>query len=229
MSDPRSLSLAAVLAAISLLVPACTAAPENSAPGPGASPSASAGPATADGASLPFEESVAGGTRETADPGLAVGERAPSFTLPDQSGRPVSLESLLANGPVALVFSRSADWCLYCKMQLVQLEKNIDELRAGGGQVVGISYDPVAALKGFSDRSHISFPLLSDAGSKTIDAYRIRNTSGNAPEGVAFHATFIIDRTGVIRSKLFQVSYAERPAVENLVRELEGARRAGGG
>lgn len=42
--------------------------------------------------------------------GLAVGEKAPSFTLKDQANRDVSLDSLLKKGPVALVFFRSADW-----------------------------------------------------------------------------------------------------------------------
>ena len=42
--------------------------------------------------------------------GLAVGQKAPAFTLKDQNDRDVSLESLLKKGPVALVFHRSADW-----------------------------------------------------------------------------------------------------------------------
>ena len=42
--------------------------------------------------------------------GLAVGQKAPAFTLKDQNGRDVSLDSLLKKGPVALVFHRSADW-----------------------------------------------------------------------------------------------------------------------
>jgi cytochrome oxidase Cu insertion factor (SCO1/SenC/PrrC family) len=42
--------------------------------------------------------------------GLAVGKKAPSFTLKDQANRDVSLDSLLKKGPVALVFFRSADW-----------------------------------------------------------------------------------------------------------------------
>ncbi len=42
--------------------------------------------------------------------GLAVGQKAPSFTLKDQTGRDVSLDALLKKGPVALVFFRSADW-----------------------------------------------------------------------------------------------------------------------
>lgn len=42
--------------------------------------------------------------------GLPVGEKAPLFTLKDQTNHDVSLESLLKKGPVALVFFRSADW-----------------------------------------------------------------------------------------------------------------------
>lgn len=42
--------------------------------------------------------------------GLPVGQKAPAFTLKDQNDTEVSLESLLKQGPVALVFYRSADW-----------------------------------------------------------------------------------------------------------------------
>ncbi len=42
--------------------------------------------------------------------GVAVGQKAPSFTLKDQDDHEVSLAALLKKGPVALVFFRSADW-----------------------------------------------------------------------------------------------------------------------
>ena len=42
--------------------------------------------------------------------GLAVGAKAPAFTLKDQTDRDVALETLLKKGPVALVFYRSAAW-----------------------------------------------------------------------------------------------------------------------
>ena len=42
--------------------------------------------------------------------GLAVGQKAPAFTLKDQNDRDISLDALLKKGPVALVFHRSADW-----------------------------------------------------------------------------------------------------------------------
>ena len=42
--------------------------------------------------------------------GVAVGQKAPDFTLKDQNNRDVSLAALLKKGPVALVFFRSAEW-----------------------------------------------------------------------------------------------------------------------
>lgn len=42
--------------------------------------------------------------------GLAIGQKAPAFTLKDQNDRDVALEALVRQGPVAVVFYRSADW-----------------------------------------------------------------------------------------------------------------------
>jgi peroxiredoxin len=164
-----------------------------------------------------------------ADAGLPVGQAAPAFTLLEQDGKEVSLESLLKKGPVALVFHRSVDWCLYCKLQMTNLQRVYKEIEAAGGQVVGISYDSVDKLKRYAERSRITFPMLSDAGSKTIDAYDIRYKEA-PPElsGFARHATFILDQNGVIRAKLFQLSYQERPAVDALINALKEARKPTG-
>jgi peroxiredoxin len=172
--------------------------------------------------------SSADAAEETAadNAGLSIGQAAPAFTLVEQHGQEVSLASLLKEGPVALVFHRSVAWCLYCKLQMVQLQRHLKEIEAAGGQVVGISYDPVEKLQRFVNRSKITFPLLSDVGSKTIDAYDIRSTEAAPAEwrGFARHATFILDQQGIIRSKLFQLSYQERPAVEALIKALQDAR-----
>ena len=159
------------------------------------------------------------------DAGLPVGRVAPDFSLSGQDGKQVSLASLLKKGPVVVVFHRSADWCVYCKLQMVQLEGHLKEIEAVGGQVVAISYDPVEKLRNFADRSKITFPMLSDANSKTIDAYDVR--SPNAPpkfSGISRHATFILDQSGVIRAKMFRLSYKERSAVDALINGLKEAR-----
>jgi peroxiredoxin len=159
-----------------------------------------------------------------ANAGLPIGQSAPAFTLPDQDGKDVSLSSLLTKGPVAVVFHRSAAWCVYCKLQMVQLQRVHKEIETAGGQVVAVSYDSVEKLKDYASRSKVRFPLLSDAASKTIDAYDVRST--DAPpgrDGFARHTTFVVDQKGVIRAKLFQLSFQERPAVEKLINAIKAA------
>jgi len=158
--------------------------------------------------------------------GVPIGRVAPEFALPDQTGKDISLDALLKKGPVAIVFHRSVDWCMYCKLQMVELQRIQKQIDGAGGQVVAISYDSKDTLKEYARRHKIKFPLLSDTGSKTIDAYDIRYKDA-PPEssGFARHATFIVDQNGIIRSKLFRLSYRERSAIDALVKALKDARK----
>jgi cytochrome oxidase Cu insertion factor (SCO1/SenC/PrrC family) len=45
-----------------------------------------------------------------AEVGLAVGKKAPDFDLHDQAGNSVKSTELRKNGPIAIVFHRSANW-----------------------------------------------------------------------------------------------------------------------
>src|ERR1041385_4180951 len=156
--------------------------------------------------------------------GLRIGQVAPAFSLKDQNGKEVSLDALLKKGPVALVFFRSADWCLACDLQLIKLQRHRKEIEASGGQLVGISYDSAKTLKRFAEKQAITIPILSDADSKTIDAYGVRDTQTvPAKKGVARHVTIIVDQKGVVRDKQFGVIFDERPGVNALVKALKDA------
>jgi len=101
---------------------------------------------------------------------------------------------------------------------LVQLQRDLKSIEAEGIQLVGISYDDTKVLKTFSDRMKIAFPLLSDSGSRTIDAYHIRNEAARGKaEGVPNPGTFILDRDGIIRAKLFLEGYRQRHTTEALI------------
>jgi peroxiredoxin len=74
-------------------------------------------------------------------------------------------------------------------------------------------------LKTFSDRMKIAFPLLSDPGSETIEAYHIRNEAARGrAEGVPHPGIFILDQAGMIRAKLFVERYRDRPTAEEVVK-----------
>ena len=103
------------------------------------------------------------------------------------------------------------------------MQRDLKAFDDAGVQVVGISYDNPAVLKKFSDGAKITFPLLSDPESKTIDAYHIRNEAAKGrAEGVPNPGTFVVDREGVIRAKLFLEGYRDRHTTEALV-EAAGA------
>ena len=87
--------------------------------------------------------------------------------------------------------------------------------------MVGISYDDTKVLKTFSDRSKITFPLLSDPGSKVIEDYHIRNPAAKGKtDGVPYPGTFIVDSKGVVRAKLFLEGYRDRHSTEALLKEV---------
>ena len=98
------------------------------------------------------------------------------------------------------------------------MQRDLKSIEDAGVQVIGISYDSPEALKRFSDKAKITFPLLSDPGWKTIDAYHIRNEAARGKaEGVPNPGTFILDREGVIRAKLFLEGYRQRHTTDALI------------
>lgn len=86
-----------------------------------------------------------------------------------------------------------------------------------------MSYDDERVLARFAKKRDIGFPLLSDAGSKTIDAYGVRNREVPDPriDGVPHPGTFIVDREGVIRAKLFHEGYKERHVSEQIIEAVK--------
>ena len=155
-------------------------------------------------------------------PGLKVGDSAPGFTLPTGSGSEVSLRALLAKGPVALVFVRSADWCPFCRRQLQDLQKNLADIQATGLQLVALSYDSPETTAAAATKLGLTYPLLSDIGSKVIDAYGIRNVEAKGrTEGIPHPVVYIIDQQGTIRVKLMRESYRERPESAEIIRGVK--------
>jgi peroxiredoxin len=99
------------------------------------------------------------------------------------------------------------------------LQRDLKSIEEAGVQLIGISYDEPAILKRFSDKAKISFPLLSDPGSKTIEDYHIRNEAAKGRAvGVPNPGTFILDQKGVIRAKLFLEGFRDRHTTDALVK-----------
>lgn len=87
-------------------------------------------------------------------------------------------------------------------------------MQAAGINAASITYDSRDTLKAFSDANQIKFPMLSDVGSKVIQAFGIFNT--NIPPdhpmlyGIPFPGDFLIAPDGTVREKHFLPSYEHR-------------------
>lgn len=125
---------------------------------------------------------------------LEISEQAPQFTLPDQTGKPVSLQGLLENGPVVLYFY-PADFTPGCTREACTIRDLHGELVAAGLQVAGISPQGTESHRRFAEKYQLPFLLLSDVGKAVIVDYGV-----NGPLGFGVRrATFLIDQDGIIR------------------------------
>ena len=156
--------------------------------------------------------------------GPQTGAKVPDFTLADQHGQPRSLQSLMGPNGLMLVFSRSADWCPYCKTQFAELETRSAGLKKAGIGIATITYDPVTVLADFSGRRGITYPMLSDPGSATIKRYGIFNTtipeSNQQSYGIPFPGTFMLNAHGVVTARFFEQAYQERNTVGSIMARL---------
>jgi hypothetical protein len=99
-------------------------------------------------------------------------------------------------------------------------------IQRDGLGLAAISYDPVSVLADFARRRGITFPLLSDEGSRTIRQYGLLNTT--VPEtnktlyGIPFPGTFFVNRDGVVTSRVFEAAYQERDTISSIMVRLGG-------
>jgi thioredoxin-dependent peroxiredoxin len=100
---------------------------------------------------------------------LAVGARAPAFTLPRDGGRSVSLSDF--NGQkLVLYFYPRAD-TPGCTKEAIAFSALKDAFAKAGTAVLGVSADPVGAQDAFRDKHDLKIPLASDETRQMIEAY----------------------------------------------------------
>jgi peroxiredoxin Q/BCP len=93
---------------------------------------------------------------------LKTGDRVADFELPDQTGTPRSLSTLLADGPIVLFFYPAA-MTPGCTKEACHFRDLAAEFAAVGAARVGISTDPVDKQARFAEQQRFEYPLLSDA------------------------------------------------------------------
>jgi len=123
-----------------------------------------------------------------------IGDVAPDFSLPSQSGEQVRLHHVLGRGPVVLYFYPK-DETPGCTAEACSFRDSYQAFRDAGAEVIGVSSDSTDAHERFASRHQLPFILLADRGGEVRKRYGVRPTLGILPGRV----TFVIDGQGVVR------------------------------
>lgn len=125
---------------------------------------------------------------------IQAGERAPEFTLPDETGTDRSLTQLLSASALVLYFY-PADFTPGCTRQACTLRDLQTDIQRAGLRVVGISPQSPASHAKFKAKHQLPFMLLSDQQKTVAKMYGV-----NGPLGIGVRrATFLIDGSRRIR------------------------------
>jgi peroxiredoxin len=94
------------------------------------------------------------------------GDILETFTLDDATGTPVSLETLIEDGPAVIVFYRGG-WCPYCNVALRTYQSELlPQLENFGARLVAISPQSPDQSLSTVEKAGLEFTVLSDPGSR---------------------------------------------------------------
>jgi peroxiredoxin len=160
---------------------------------------------------------------------VQVGMKAPDFTLASYGGDPVMLSEFRGAKNVVLVFYRGY-WCQYCIAQLKDLRSLLDAELQKDTELLVLSVDGANETKQTisrigSDGGKSEFIFLSDPEHAVIDRYGLLNPSGTR-RGIPHPATFVIDKTGVVRWRNVETNYRIRPDNATILEALRALPRS---
>jgi peroxiredoxin Q/BCP len=138
---------------------------------------------------------------------LAIGGRAPEFTLPNQDGQSVSLSNLLRRGSLILYFY-PADFTPGCTREACAIRDLHSEIGQAGLDVAGVSPQSPDSHRRFREKYQLPFTLLSDPDKFVTRMYDLRG-----PLGIGVRrGTYLIDQARYIRAAVladFRISLHE--------------------
>lgn len=143
---------------------------------------------------------------------LNVGDKAPSFELPNQDEKNISLESL--EGQKLILFFYPKDNTPGCTKEACDLRDGYAELTGHGYTIIGISSDAPASHRKFIDKHGFQYDLLADTEKVMLNDYGVwgpKKFMGRTYDGV-HRTTFILDETHTISHIITKVKTKEHTA-----------------
>jgi peroxiredoxin len=166
------------------------------------------------------------------------GDVMPPFVLADERGRLISLASLLEDGPVAITFVRG-HWCPYCRLTAKALAEVQEEIASLGTRVVLISPELHVFSTALKEEAQSTYPILADidngyalsinlaiwideamSGLIAGAGWDIPKYTGSRSWLLPIPATYVVDPSGVIRSRFVDPDYRRRVDIDELKKAI---------
>ena len=136
---------------------------------------------------------------------LEPGDRAPAFTLTDDTGAKVRLSDF--KGKTVVLYAYPAAMTPGCTTQACDFRDSLSALQAAGIEVIGISPDSPEKLAKFREKDGLNFTLVSDPDKKVLTKYGAfgeKKMYGKTVVGV-IRSTFVINPKGTIDQAMYNV------------------------
>lgn len=124
----------------------------------------------------------------------AVGQKAPTFTLPSQNGTPISLKQYRGKWVVLYFYPR--DMTSGCTIEAHNFQNAQSDFDAKNAVILGVSVDSTSSHQQFCAKDGLTFHLLSDTDHKVVSEYG--SLGGYNGVAIANRNTFLIDPKGRI-------------------------------
>jgi peroxiredoxin len=170
-----------------------------------------------------------------------IGEDMPPFLLPDATGRLIDLQSLRADGPVAIMFHRG-HWCPYCRMNLSAIARESEAIAAAGGRVAVVMPERQQFAGMLQQDADARMPVLTDLDNGYAlslnlavwvgpditkiyakSGYDLPRYQGNDAWMVPIPATFVVGRDGKIVARFIDPDFRKRMELDDLLKALKAA------
>ncbi|MBW4494559.1 MAG: peroxiredoxin [Oscillatoria princeps RMCB-10] len=148
---------------------------------------------------------------------VKIGDTAPDFTMPSQSGEPVSLKDFRGKKAVVLYFYPKDD-TPGCTAESCAFRDSYETFTDAGAEVIGVSGDSPASHQQFAAKYKLPFTLLSDTGNQVRKLYGVPAAAFGLLPG---RVTYVIDREGVVQH-IFNSMMNFTAHVQESLKTLEG-------
>ena len=152
---------------------------------------------------------------------VAIGSKAPAFSLLNTDKQKVSLEDFKGQNLVILFFPMA--FTSVCTAELCGVRDNISVYNGLNTAVVGISVDSPFTLGKFKEDQKLNFQLLSDFNKEASPAYGAFYENFVLDlKGVSKRAAFVVDKEGVVKYAQVLESAGDQPDFEAIKNTLAG-------